>query len=118
MKGESTAWYASFWRFCAAYLEERFGAEWCLSPEQSLSLHAGNWTVPRQLVVRSPGARNKVTETSAWHVAAGSSRRAARRCGPGGKGRPAPVLAGIRPDRVLSQLFFRIIRRMSAPCCR
>jgi fido (protein-threonine AMPylation protein) len=61
VKDESTAWYASFWRFCAAYLEERFGAEWCLSPEQSLSLHAGNWTVPRQLMVRSPGARNKVT---------------------------------------------------------
>jgi len=62
VKGESTAWYASFWQFCAAYLEERFGAEWCLSPEQSLSLHAGNWTVPRQLMVRSPGARNKVTK--------------------------------------------------------
>jgi len=62
VKGESTAWYASFWQFCAAYLEERFEAEWCLSPEQSLSLHAGNWTVPRQLMVRSPGARNKVTK--------------------------------------------------------
>jgi len=61
VKGESTVWYASFWRFCAVYLEERFGAKWCLSPEQSLSLHAGNWTVPRQLLVRSPGARNKVT---------------------------------------------------------
>ena len=61
VKGESTAWYASFWRFCAAYLQERFGTEWCLSPEQSLSLHAGSWTVPRQLVVRSPRARNKVT---------------------------------------------------------
>ncbi|MGA1983748.1 MAG: Fic family protein [Acidobacteriaceae bacterium] len=61
VKGESTAWYASFWRFCAAYLQERCGTEWCLSPEQSLSLHAGSWTVPRQLVVRSPRARNKVT---------------------------------------------------------
>jgi len=40
--GDSTAWYACFWRFCAAYLNERFGVEWCLSPEQSLSLHAGN----------------------------------------------------------------------------
>jgi hypothetical protein len=38
VKGESTAWYASFWRFCAAYLKERFGTEWCFSPEQSLSL--------------------------------------------------------------------------------
>ena len=26
VKGDSTAWYASFWRFCAAYLEARFGA--------------------------------------------------------------------------------------------
>src|SRR6202161_2313886 len=62
IKGESTAWYASFWRFCAAYLDERFGADWCLSPEQSLSLHAGNWTVPRQLMVRSARARNKITK--------------------------------------------------------
>jgi hypothetical protein len=62
VKGESTAWYASFWRFCAAYLEERFNTEWCLSPEQSLSLHAGNRTLPRQLMVRSPRARNKVTK--------------------------------------------------------
>ena len=61
-KGDSTAWYASFWRFCAAYLEARFGARWCLSPEQSLSLHAGNWTVPGQLAARSPRAGNKVTK--------------------------------------------------------
>lgn len=62
VKGESTAWYASFWRFCSAYLSERLGTDWTLSPEQSLSLHGGNWTVPRQLAVRSPKARNKVTE--------------------------------------------------------
>lgn len=61
VRGESTAWYASFWRFAAIYLETRFGRNWSLSPEQSLSLHGGNWTVPRQLVVRSPKARNKVT---------------------------------------------------------
>lgn len=61
IKGESTAWYASFWRFAAAYLETRFGKNWSLSPEQSLSLHGGNWTVPKQLVVRSPKARNRVT---------------------------------------------------------
>lgn len=60
-KGESTAWYASFWPFCAAYLNERFGKQWCLSPEQSLSLHAGNWSVPKQLLIRSPKAGNKVT---------------------------------------------------------
>jgi hypothetical protein len=60
--GESTAWYASFWGFCADYLKERFGADWSLSPEQSLLLHVGNMRVPRQLIVRSPKARNKVTK--------------------------------------------------------
>ena len=59
--GESTAWYASFWGFCADYLNERFGAAWYLSPEQSLGLHAGDWTVPRQLLVRSPKGGNKPT---------------------------------------------------------
>ncbi len=59
--GESTAWYASFWGFCAAYLKERFGTNWSLSPEQSLKLHAENMTVPRQLLVRSSKARNKIT---------------------------------------------------------
>ena len=59
--GESTAWYASFWGFCTTYLQERFGTNWSLSPEQSLLLHVGNMTVPRQLLVRSPKARNKIT---------------------------------------------------------
>lgn len=59
--GESTTWYASFWLFCSAYLNKRFGSEWCLSPEQSLSLHAGNFSVPQQLFVRSPKGRNKMT---------------------------------------------------------
>ena len=59
--GESTAWYASFWDFCAAYLEERFGDQWCLSPEQSLFLHVGQRTVPRQLLVRAATGRNNAT---------------------------------------------------------
>jgi Fic/DOC family len=59
--GESTAWYASFWPFCVAYLSERFGKDWCLSPEHSLSLHTGNHTVPPQLVVRTPRGGNKAT---------------------------------------------------------
>jgi hypothetical protein len=62
VNGVSTAWYASFWRFAAAYLETRFGKNWSVSPEQSLSLHAGNWTVPRHLAVRSPKGRNNVTK--------------------------------------------------------
>jgi len=57
--GESTAWYASFWEFCAAYLESRFADQWSLSPEQSLSIHAENWTVPGQLLVRNARGDNK-----------------------------------------------------------
>ena len=72
--GESTTWYASFWAFCAAYLRERFGSDWCLSPEHSLSLHAGNDAVPPQLLVRSPKGGNKVTpllyDTSLFDVRA------------------------------------------------
>ena len=59
--GESTAWYASYWGFSAAYLKERFASHWSLSPEQSISLHAGNWAVPPQLVVRSAKATNRPT---------------------------------------------------------
>ena len=59
--GDSTAWYTSFWGFCADYLRYRLDTDWCLSPEQSLSLHAGNWSVPRQLLVRAPKGRNNVT---------------------------------------------------------
>lgn len=70
--GESTAWYASFWKFCAKYLNARMGENWCLSPEQSLSLHAENWTVPRQLLVRAPAGRNQITrlpfDTSLFEV--------------------------------------------------
>jgi Fic family protein len=60
--GESTAWFASFWGFIAAYLTERLGDDWVVSPDQSLLLVTGNRTVPRQLLVRSPGARNRPTE--------------------------------------------------------
>jgi len=57
--GESTAWYASFWGFCGDYLKSRFNNQWCLSPEQSLSIHSGNWSVPEQLLVRTPKGGNK-----------------------------------------------------------
>lgn len=56
--GDSTPWYASFWEFVARYCGERFGADWHLSPEQSLLLHAENTTVPAQAVVYSPKGAN------------------------------------------------------------
>lgn len=60
--GESTAWYASYWQFCASYLQSRFGDEWSLSPEQSLLIHAENWTVPKQLLVRARRPSNNITK--------------------------------------------------------
>ena len=56
--GDTTSWYASFWNFTSAYIDSRFGKEWCLSPEQSLALHSDNYAVPSQLLVRSPKASN------------------------------------------------------------
>jgi Fic/DOC family len=58
--GESTSWYVSYWSFCADYLNARLGENWCLSPEQSLLLHAGNHTIPRQLIVRSGRGTNNI----------------------------------------------------------
>jgi Fic/DOC family len=56
--GDTTSWYMSFWYFVSVYCKNRFGDDWCLSPEQSLMLHAGNYTVPKQLLVRSSKASN------------------------------------------------------------
>lgn len=57
-EGDSTPWYASFWEFCARYCNERFGEEWYLSPEQSLSLHAERTVIPAQVVVKSAKGTN------------------------------------------------------------
>ena len=71
---ESTTWYALYWDFCAQYLEARFGDRWSLSPEQSLLIHAENYTVPAQLLVRAKTARNKPTklpcDTSIYEIRA------------------------------------------------
>jgi hypothetical protein len=51
--GETTTWYSNYWSFCSQNLDDRFGDDWCLSPEQSIQLHAGNTTIPTQLIVRT-----------------------------------------------------------------
>jgi hypothetical protein len=61
-KGDSSAWYSNYWQFCSQLLEDRFGKKWCISPEQSMLLHAGNASVPGQLIVRSPAANNSNTD--------------------------------------------------------
>jgi fido (protein-threonine AMPylation protein) len=71
-KGDTTSWYSSYWQFCSQVLEDMYQDNWCISPEQSLLIHAGNWTVPSQLIVKSPAASNNKTElphnTSLFHI--------------------------------------------------
>ncbi|MGA2128774.1 MAG: cell filamentation protein Fic, partial [Xanthobacteraceae bacterium] len=55
---DRTPWHASFWEFCARHCESRFGANWHLSPEQSLLLHAETSVIPAQVVVYSPKGTN------------------------------------------------------------
>jgi len=59
--GDSTSWYVSFWGFCAGYLHDRYGEDYCISAEQSLLLHTGDHIVPRQLIVRSTKGNNLPT---------------------------------------------------------
>lgn len=57
--GDTTSWYAGYWDFVSRYLTDRFGDEWCLGPEASFLIHAGDWAVPMQLLVRAPRGSNK-----------------------------------------------------------
>jgi fido (protein-threonine AMPylation protein) len=56
--GDTTAWFASFWEFCARYCRDRFGDEWHLSPVNSLLLHAETPEAPRQVVIHAPAGAN------------------------------------------------------------
>lgn len=49
--GSSTPWFASYWTFVTAYLNDRFGEDYCLSSESSLQVHTGSTIVPTQLIV-------------------------------------------------------------------
>ena len=69
---ESTFWYTSFWDFCRRYCQERFGADWCFSSEQSLLLHAESTQIPRQVIIwSSKGSENNTAlpfETSLYDL--------------------------------------------------
>jgi len=53
VQGDSTSWYTSYWPFCAQYLKDRYRDMYCISAEQSLQIHSGNWSVPQQLFIKS-----------------------------------------------------------------
>lgn len=60
-QGDSTSWFTSFWGFCSRYLEDRYGENYCISAEQSLMIHAGNHSIPHQLIIRSSKGNNMPT---------------------------------------------------------
>lgn len=56
--GDSTPFFANFWRFVSLYCEDRFGTQWTADAQTSLRLIAGDNTVPRQVIVISPSGSN------------------------------------------------------------
>lgn len=63
--GDSTSWYTSMRDFVMGYAEERFGQDWCVSPELSLQLHTAITRLPRQVVLHTPGGDNNILELPA-----------------------------------------------------
>lgn len=60
--GDTTPLLSTCWEFISRYYTDKYGENWCLSPEQSLLLHAANTTIPLNLVVYSPeGSNNTVS---------------------------------------------------------
>jgi len=58
--GTTITWYASYWAFVAAYCNHRFGNDWCLTPEESLSVLCGASIIPQQVIIRVLKGSNSV----------------------------------------------------------
>jgi hypothetical protein len=57
--GDTISWYSSFWQFCRVYLDDRFGTDWVVSAENSITLLAANLNVPNQVIVSALQANNQ-----------------------------------------------------------
>jgi len=57
-EGDSTPWFAAMGDFISGYCSERFGNNWHASPDLSLMLHAGSTSLPHQITIHSPNAKN------------------------------------------------------------
>jgi hypothetical protein len=60
--GDTTNWFTAYWTFIVAYANSRFGKNWCLSAEQSLSFYSGNKIVPKQIIIRASKGSNNIQE--------------------------------------------------------
>ena len=58
--GSTASWFAGMRDFISGYCENRFGADWHLSPEQSLLLRSGERSIPRQLQVWTTAGNNQI----------------------------------------------------------
>ena len=72
--GTTVSWFASYWSFVAAYCNSRFGEDWCLTPEESISVLCGATVIPRQVIVRVRKGSNSIQkllhETSILNITA------------------------------------------------
>lgn len=72
--GTTVSWFASYWSFVAAYCNSRFGENWCLTPEESISVLSGATVIPRQVIVRVRKGSNSIQkllhETSILNITA------------------------------------------------
>lgn len=60
--GDTTAWYAGMREFIAGYAQERFGNRWHVNPEQSLLLHSGERSLPRQVQLWAAKGTNQTVD--------------------------------------------------------
>ena len=44
-------WFSNYWKFISIYERYSNGENWCLSPEQTIDLCAGNTTIPNQITI-------------------------------------------------------------------
>lgn len=58
--GSTAVWYPHFWAFARAYLSERFGTQYILSPESSLERHIDHPVIPKQLLVQVTTAETQL----------------------------------------------------------
>ncbi len=65
--GSTSVWYANYWNFIVEYCNNRYGDDWSLTAEESLTLHSGNMVVPTHIVIRSPKATNNMVELKHGH---------------------------------------------------
>ena len=60
--GSSAAWFAGMRDFVSGYCDERFAQNWYLGPDQSLLMHSGERTLPRQWQIWTPAGNNQFVQ--------------------------------------------------------